>query len=382
MGLFSRNRKNRTSVVHIAEGAIWAGAEVQLFYLATGLQRTGSVDIEVILLNHGILEQSLRDQAIQVTVFDESRLGAITIFLKLFFYLLRKRPSIIHAHKQKDSILASAATCLLPWTICVRTIHGAHESRIRAWQLHKQFFRFADLICLRYLQKRIVSVSAELTQSFAAFIPDRKIVTIENAVDSEAITQRSQFSEILPGPADCVRVAIIGRFVPIKRIDVFLHAAHELIQSGDRRAHFYILGDGPLFTNICALAAELRLTNDVHFLGFRDNVPSLLAKMDLVLMTSDHEGTPMLLLEALTLQVPVIAHAVGGIPDILDHGNCGTLIPQNHPRDFANAIRTFINEPLPFREKAKRGYEYVRKRYSATRMAEDYIKLYGRLIRS
>lgn len=382
MGLFRRNRKNKTSVIHIMEGAIWAGAEVQLYYLATALQRAETHDIEVILLNHGILEQSLRDCDIQVTVFDESRMGVATLFLKLFTHLLRKRPCIVHAHKQKDSILASAATCLLSGTICVRTMHGAYESRIRAWQLHKQIFRFADLFCGRYLQKRTVSVSAELTQALAAYIPRNQVVTIENAVDTEAIILRSRLPEILPGRIDCVRVAIIGRFVPVKRMDIFLHIVHDLIQSGERRAQYFILGDGPLSDNIYALAAELGLTNDVHFLGFRDNVPSLLAKMDLVLMTSDHEGTPMSLLEALTLQVPIIAHAVGGIPDVLDHGNCGTLISQNRPADFAHAIRTFIDEPQPFREKAKRGYEYVRKRYSANRMAEDYMKLYGRLIRS
>lgn len=367
------------SVIHIMEGAIWAGAEVQLYNLATALNRAGTCDFEVILLNHGILEQRLRDSNIPVTVYDESRLGTVALFFRIFSYLLRKRPCIVHAHKQKESILASFATSLLPGTICLRTIHGAYEPRIRSWQLHKRLIRFADLFCGRHIQRWIVSVSAELTGILVEYFPRNKIVTIENAIDTEAIEQQSHAPIDLPGPIDCVRIAIVGRFVPIKRMDIFLYTAHHLIQSGEQRACFYVLGDGPLYVPMRKLAAELELTGHVFFLGFRDNVPATLSKMNMIVMTSDHEGLPMSLLEALTLKVPIIAHAVGGIPDVLEHGNCGTLVARNNPSDFARAIRYYLDEPQPFLDKAERGYEYVRTRYAANRMAEDYTALYRKL---
>ncbi|MHB8551214.1 MAG: glycosyltransferase, partial [Acidiferrobacterales bacterium] len=367
------------TVIHIMEGAIWAGAEVHLYHLATALARLQSVNLEIILLNHGTLEQRLTAQNIAVTIYDESSLTAISLFRRIFVHLIRKRPCIVHVHKQKESVLASLIALLLPNTICLRTVHGTYEPHIRRWQLRKHLARMTDLFCGRFLQQRIVSVSTELTTVLAASYPHNKIVTIENAIDIDHTLQQGALPIILPGPTDAIRVAIAGRFVPVKRIDIFLRTACQVVKSGEGDVFFFMLGDGPLETEMKSLAEKLDLGDRVFFLGFQNNAPAVLAKMHLLLMTSEHEGLPMTLLEALALGVPVIAHAVGGIPEILQHGRGGTLVEHNDPGEYARIIGDYIRNPETYTRKATLGERHAKQRYSVERMVNEYDVLYRQL---
>ena len=114
-------------------------------------------------------------------------------------------------------------------------------------------------------------------------------------------------------------------------------------------------------------------------MGFIENIPEYMKKLNLMLITSDHEGLPMNLLEALSLQVPVISNSVGGIPDVLDHGNYGTLITQQISKSYVEALIEYINNPGIFIEKSRNGYHYLRNNFSAEKNANKYILLYKKL---
>ena len=119
--------KNPIKVLHISSGDLWAGAEVQLFTLAKSLIKNSATQVDVILFNHGRLEQELLDSNINVIVLDETTLNSLQILRKIIHTIKIIHPDVIHTHRLKENILGSAAALLTGNTPTLRTAHGAPE---------------------------------------------------------------------------------------------------------------------------------------------------------------------------------------------------------------------------------------------------------------
>lgn len=384
-GFFSLTKVDKlnspTTVVHLASGDLWAGAEVQLYYHARELHKDKAINLFIILLNHGILEKKLNDLGINITVFDERKLSSLQIFFRIYSFLKKNRPSIVHTHRQKENVLGSAATLLYGKAKSLRTVHGSSESRPGLMQLHKQFFHLMDWISGRFIQDAIVAVSAPLAEELTKRFSAKIISIIENGIDIDELQNKATESISLPGPAAVIRVAIVGRLVPVKRIDIFLDIAHALNERQPNRYAFYIFGDGPLLTMINNKIGQLGLNYVVYMLGFLPNIAAHLSKMDILLITSDHEGLPMNLLEALTLSVPVVAHAVGGIPQVLHYGDFGTLVYDQNITQYVNTIEDYAKNPQLLLEKAAAAHDVTKKSYSSKVCAQRYSYLYAILVK-
>ena len=368
-----------TTVVHVASGDLWAGAEVQLYYLATELHKNNQVRLRVVLLNHGILENRLKEAGINVTVFDETVLSSLQIFFRMCSFLKEQSPNIVHTHRQKENVLGGLATLFCSKAKSLRTVHGAPESKPNLRQISKQLSRFLDWLAGRLLQDMIIAVSAELKEKLSHRYAAAKICVIENGINLNELETSSIESVDLPGPADAIKVAIVGRLVSVKRIDVFLKVAHALFTQYPSRYAFYVFGDGPLFDNLKKLGEDLGIDGQLFLMQFKPNIPAYLSKMDLLLITSDHEGLPMNLLEALCLRVPVIAHAVGGIPKVLQDGQFGTLIFNQDVKEYAAAIMNYAQDPQAFHHKANAAHHAIADLYSSRVCAERHFLLYNAL---
>lgn len=363
-------------VLQLASGDLWAGAEVQLYCLTKALAARGDIDVRVALLNDGILAERLRAQHIPVAIFDETKRHALAIGRELRALLRDFRPHVIHSHRQKENVLAWLAGMGLG-ARGVRTVHGASEHRPPLWRLDKHLYRRLDALSARHGQDAIVAVSAELAALCRHEGAADKLVVIENGIDIAELERRAQAPVALPA-SDKVKIGIVCRMVPVKRVDLFIEAAKMVCAARDD-AQFLIFGDGPLLGAHRALADELKLGARVHFAGFRADMPACLRALDLLLITSDHEGLPLNLLEAMALGVPVAAHAVGGIPQALDSGDVGELVHEQTARAYADAILKVLREREAVRARARLAQDRVRARYSATRMADDYVALYRKL---
>jgi glycosyltransferase involved in cell wall biosynthesis len=370
------------SVVHIASGDLWAGAEVQLYHLAKELDKNKQIHLEIVLLNHGILEDKLTGAGIPVTVFDETRLNVVQIFLRLRAYLKTLSPGIIHTHRQKENVLGSTASMLSGRARSLRTVHGASESRPRLIRMDKHLFRILDWLTGRLLQDKIVAVSTQLARQLGARFPAHKIRSIENGIDVEELQAAAAAPVALPGPPDAIKIAMVGRLVPVKRADIYLHTARLLAQDTDRHYAFYIFGEGPLRDDTAALARTLNISQHVYMMGFQTNLAAYLSKMDFLLITSDHEGLPLNLLEAMGLRIPVIAHAVGGIPEVLDNGKCGVLVRENTPENYAAAITRCLSDGGHLTTMVESAYRRLLKRYAIKQTAYHYAQLYAEILSS
>lgn len=311
-------------ILHIASGDLWAGAEAQAFTLMSHLLRMAEIEVAAVLMNEGTLAERLRSIGITVFLLDEQKVTSLAIFNRLRDVLRSWRPDVVHTHREKENILGSLAnrSC---WNVpCVRTVHGAKEHAGAAgWRgARRRLLSRLDYWCGRVLQQRVIAVTRELGTQMAVEFPAGKIVVIENGVDSEEVREAMGVAEFRTAEPDVIHVGIAGRLVDVKRVDLFIRTA-ELLLRGYPRRHwrFHIFGEGPTRSSMEALTESLGVGHKVTFHGHRRDIAVCIRGLDVLVICSDHEGMPMVALEALALGVPTVAHAVGGLVQVV-------------PRDF------------------------------------------------
>lgn len=237
--------------------------------------------------------------------------------------------------------------------------------------------RFIDRFCGRFLQKRIIAVSEDLAGMLAKKYPPNRIHVIQNGIDIERIAQSENPPETMQGR---YKVGIVGRLVPVKRVDIFIRTAHRLLREhSELNLSFHIFGDGPLRDELEGLNKQFDTHLRVNFEGHCHDMHSEIKSLDALLMTSDHEGLPMVLLEAMALKIPVVAHAVGGIQPLLDNGSCGIMVKEHNPEGYAEAIVKLACESNLRNTITNNAFARINEHYSAELNADSYLQQYNAL---
>lgn len=380
----SASPESRLTVLHVASGDRWAGAEAQLHTLLTHLNKKDNLRVRAVLLNEGEAAARLRASGIPVDILDESQIDSLQIFLGLRQLLRRYRPQVIHTHRQKENVLVSLANATTLRAPCVRTVHGAPE-HVPSWsQPHKRFFLCVDLFVGCYLQKRIIAVTYDLGNQLRDIFPATKITVIENGVDIESISvQAKAAADFRLAQPQHKHIGIVGRLDPVKRVDIFLNMAADLLKRNlPWSLAFHVFGEGSLRTQLGELAQRRQLGDAVTFHGYRQDIHTCIASLDVLIMCSDHEGMPMAVLEALALRTPVIANRVGGLIDALGNGNTGVLLEDRNEMGYADAVQNLLSSPKAMSQLKERGATRVTEQFSAARNAALTAAVYTDLSQS
>lgn len=283
-------------VLHIVSGDLWAGAEAQAYALIKQLNKDCTV--AAVLMNEGELASRLRAIDIPVTVLDETTCSAWQLFQGIRRAIKAFKPTVIHTHRQKENILGSLANLTTLRARCVRTVHGASEFN---GGLKTSIQRWVDHSCGRWLQDGVIVVSRELMDKLKGHYGAQHLYCVPNGVDLEELTESANAGTDLVFEPGCIHIAIIGRLVPVKRVDLFLEAAR-LVLEQSTQYRFHIVGNGPLEDTLKAQADTLNLFEpQVQFHGHRNDIPAIIQACDAVVLCSDHEGMPMVALETLGL---------------------------------------------------------------------------------
>lgn len=372
-------RTRHPHILHLASGDLWAGAEVQLFTLAKTLAHDLHVRVSVVLLNHGVLETRLQESGIMVTVLDEEKLGFFRIVSQLTEIIKAQGVDVIHTHRFKENIIGSIAGLYAGRLPSMRTVHGMPEQRPRWWQITRILIRRADRLCGRYLQSRIIAVSTELADRLIQIYPHEKVITIKNGIDITALAGiREAISHRRSNRPEPTRVGIACRLVAIKRVDLFIRAARSYLDHyTDTSIDYYIYGDGPLREELVRLNRELGTDKIVKFSGHVSDIHRALAELDVLMITSDHEGLPMILLEGMALGIPAVAHATGGIPEVLDQGKCGILVTEHSPDGYANGLHLLLSNPQLRSDISSWAMQRVMNQFNAELNARGYLTIYN-----
>lgn len=208
-------------------------------------------------------------------------------------------------------------------------------------------------------------------------VPDRKLVIIPNGLPREAFAPAVSALAHVDG---MVRVGMIARMnVLYKNQAAFLRAAAQ-VQERRAETEFILAGDGAFRPEFEASAQKLGLASRVRFLGERNDIPAVLAALDVLVVPSVSESLPNVILEAMAAGVPVVASRVGGIPEVVEHEKTGLLVPPNDDLRLAEAIERFICQPSLRRECARRAREHAAKHFGWDRISDQYEELYCDLL--
>ena len=170
-----------------------------------------------------------------------------------------------------------------------------------------------------------------------------------------------------------MKIVHVGRFNEQKNHGRLLRAFGMLL-SQYPHCHLNLVGDGELMEGVKALAAELRIGEKITFLGSQSNVYPFLQEADVFVLPSDYEGMPMTIIEAMGTGLPIVATAVGGVPDMIENETSGLLVPCEEAA-VAQAMARLVSD-ASLREKLGQKAKEGSARFSAAYMAEQYCKSY------
>ena len=184
---------------------------------------------------------------------------------------------------------------------------------------------------------------------------------------------REQARHELGIPGDAPVISFIGRLAPIKRPDRFVETVR-LIHEQRQDLHFLVAGDG----SEAAVVQEAALKLPITFLGWRDDPQNVLAASDALMLTSDNEGTPLSLIQAALMGLPVVATRVGSVPDVVQDGVTGWTTDTT-PESLASACLELVSNPGDARLRGSKAQELALQRYGVARLAQDHAQLYRQI---
>jgi len=315
-------------------------------------------------------------------------------FWKIYKIICEEKPDIIHTHTAKAGALGRLAGMFynlvhLPgeldslsgrWTR-VKLIHTFHGHVFHGYfgRVKTGFFISVEKILALFTYK-IITVSEnlkkELVEKFR-ICPENKVSVIELGFELD---------ELFKLPAgdnkEVVNIGIIGRLVLIKNHKMLFKIAKQLYNSCQALfVKLAVIGDGELRAELEDYAIELGIEDMVEFRGWEKDLKAIYERLDILVLTSLNEGTPVSLIEAMASARPVVATRVGGVIDIVQDGKNGYLVTSGDEEDFSRKLLDLIKDPEKRRRFGEYGRNIVKSRFSKERLIKDTERLYNNLLK-
>lgn len=328
-------------VLHLIKGLGRGGAET---LLAQGLRFADrerfTYGFGYFLPEKDALVASLAAEGADVTCFGARGSAAVLMSARrVAAHARRWRADVLHCHLPLAGVAGRVGGRLAGVPV-VYTEHNAMEQyhaltrRLNVWS-----WRWQD---------RVVAVSREVAASARAHAGSMVEIEIApNGVDEEHFrrdaSERAEARRRLGFPEGAVVIGTVAVFRAQKRLDVWLRAA-QLLHERHPDARFLVVGDGPLHEQVHAAVAALGLSDVVVLPGLSTDVRPLMAAMDVYMMSSDMEGLPVALLEAMAMELPAVVTAVGGIPEVVRPARSGVLVSPGSPEALADAADGLVRD--------------------------------------
>ena len=330
-------------------------------------------DVHAVSLSPGSAVRKLERAGCAVTVIDEPDDGrAIKVLAALMADL---RPDVVHNHMYRAEVVGTRAAIALgevghPRPFVVSTVHS---SRVRS-EADRQ-----ELRDLTPQMDRLIAVSRSIVDKLQHEGRDSAPITlIHNGVDLQRYDDQGPcctFRAEYGLPDDAPIVGVVARLEPEKGHPTLLEAWPTVLRAVPD-ARLLIVGEGSRREPLEAQALELGIADRVIFTGRRDDVPAVTAALDVAVLPSYREAQGLTILEAMALSRPVVASNVGGIPEMVEDGITGLLVPPHDPLALAGAIaRLLTNHPLADML-GRAGHDLVHERFCIELMVEAVEAIY------
>ena len=360
----SGKKESGLSLFHIDAGEEWRGGQRQSLFLVRELKKKG-FPVEFVVQPGSPLHEKAVEAGLSVLPLRmRSEFDPIAVW-RLSRQMKRRGCRLAHFHDAHGlAIGASAARrASVPVRIISRRVDFPLKSR-------RKYTREIDAV---------IAISEGVRKVLLdSGVPPALIRVIPSGIDFspfEEVTPRDFLRREFSFTPDDYLVGIVAALEDHKG-HAYLIEASKIVREQASKVKFIVVGTGSLRLELDRQARDLGVQDIVYFLGFRDDVPRILASLDLFVLSSHHEGLGTSLLDAMASRLPVVATQAGGIPEVVKDRETGLLVP---PRDAAGLARAILelyrNRDLASRL-AGRGYDVVHECFSAEAMADRVVDLY------
>lgn len=319
----------------------------------------------------------------------------ITAFFRVWRLLRKIRPDVVHTNGAKPGLLGRLAAKLCGVKVILHTYHG-HI-------FHSYFNAFATSVIifieriLNSFTTRIISISdsqkQELVTKYKIASPS-KFEVIRIGIDLHKFNgslpdKRRKFRNDYLLSENEVAIGIVGRIAPVKNHGLFIEIAEQILKSNNYKVRFFIIGDGMLRQGL-----EEKLVNDkisfthfpanpvvapITFTSWLLNIDEVMAGLDVVVLTSLNEGTPISLMEAQAAGKPVVSTDVGAVNEVVLHNETGYIVALKDKSAFVSSLHKLIADAALREQMGKKGYEFAHANFNKEKQISEMKSLYGML---
>jgi len=372
------------TILHTESSMGWGGQEIRIIQESLGMAKRGHRLI-IAAPEKSIIFRRAQDGGIDTLSAHFQKKNPLSV-LKLISLINRERPDIINTHSSSDS-----------WTTTIAVkLSEVKPKIIRTRHLSTPISRsYLSRLIYDILPDVIITTGEEIRQRmihdnrFNAF----RIFSIPTGIDLKRFNPENVKPAQLKNPPvppfikggqgglmDGFSIGMIGVLRSWKGHRFFIEAIPEILEKIPD-AYFYIIGDGPQYENIKNLISEQIFKNKVIMLGYREDIPEVIASLNVIVHPSyANEGVPQSILQTMAMEKPVIASDAGAIKEVVMHEKTGLLIPPKNPHEIAVKVIEIYKNPEQAVRFGKEGRRLVEESYSMDKMLDKIELLYRNLI--
>jgi len=360
------------TILHTESSRQWGGQEQRILLEAVELKKRGYRLIIACRPDSRLLPRA-GEKGIETRIIDIRSAFSPRALVKLIFLIFRERVDIINTHSSKDSWLATPAVRLVTRVKVIRT---RHVSIPIARHLFSFIYRMPHKVitCGEAIKKAMIRDNG--------FVPG-KIVSIPTGVDLKRFDFTIKGSKVRKEwgiETGTPLVGIIGIIRSEKGHAYFVEAAEQVLKVRPE-VRFLIVGNEPKGDTIIRRIKALGREKEIIMAGLRDDIPEVLAALDIFVLPSLREGVPQGIAQALAMKKPVVATEVGGVPELIRDQQTGLLVPPADAKSLSRAILSLLDDREKARRLGENGRRLIEEKFSLKIMTEEIETLYKDLLR-
>lgn len=363
----------RINVLQLSASLAIGGAERMILSLAKELDRA-SFDVHVCGLHPAEhdFRDAIDDLDVPLHILGTQRFYDPRTIHALMRYIREHEIDIIHTHVLDADVAGHLAGRLANRPV-ITTLHSVPFSYDR----QRPVRRWLQRLSVRYLATDLVCVSNAAETLFINEwnIRSDRIRTIYPAVSLEPFLSIPDGTHGRAADAPFV-VTTVGRLVPAKAQHLLIEAAHRVVQQF-ANVEFIVVGPGQREQELRRLASDLGIADRVTLTGARHDIPAILSRTDVFVLSSMWEGLPLSAIEAMAAARPVVLTDVGGCRELVEDGSCGLIVPPGRSEAIADAVLSLLGDEQRRRSLGHAARERVRETFDVQRLATEYETLYS-----
>lgn len=367
-------------ILHLRSSGGFYGAEGVVLNLAKELENLATKNYIVCLENPKdphleLIKEARKEGLSTASILSRGKIDLKTIFLVR--RLLKKyNIDILHCHDYKTNFYGFLATLFLKVATVTTNHLWTHET------LSLKFYEFLDGFIINFFD-RAVAVSDQIALELKkSYLLKKKIVVIHNGINYSKFYSKDDGNSIRKEfniNSSTKIIGSVGRLSTQKGYEYFLDAARKVLDILPNII-FFIVGDGPQLNSLKEKSENLQINKKVIFTGVRNDMIDIYSALDIFVSSSIREGLPLVILEALSMQKPVIATNVGGVKKIIKHQETGILLTPKNGELLAEAIIDLLKNPIKAKSLAQNGRKLIEEHFSSSIMAKQYLTVYNEIL--